>query len=494
MLTNRFRFGAFCSASLVVTWSGIVSAQTQNPPADDADVEIGAAPTSSVPAPAAPNAPTAPAAPAAPPANLPAPPAPAPGSAANATTAPPPPAAPPPVAPAKDTPSEPFVELRGYAQVEYQSHQDSEEQLQQGTSTPLNQNRFLVRRGRFIARRAWQYTSLELEFDGNTTSGPAFSLYRAEASVFYRGSDDKNKAPLAQLTLGLFRLPFGVELIESPSTRWFMERTQMSRAFWPTEIDVGGRLSGEAGPFHYAAALTNGEPFGEKNGFQLQDPNKNKDLTFNVGAKGTPFDALTISGGISANKGRGFHSGTAATKSQVTWSDANGNGTIDAGELTGSTARAALPSENFERWGVGGDLQFALNTPLGTSSLFGEVIIAENLDRGYFVADPVSMGQDLRELGYFVAFTQEITPYAVAGFRFDYYDPNADATDHRAGKSLPIKNTVKTFSPLVGVTLPKRARLVFQYDIIKDYLGRNLQGVPADLKNNAWTLRMQVSL
>ena len=405
--------------------------------------------------------------------------------------APPPPVVPPP---ASSAPSEPLVELRGYAQMEYQSHQDSEEQLQQGTTTPLNQNRFLVRRGRFIARRAWQYTSLEFEFDGNTTSGPSFSLYRAEASVFYRGSNDKTVPPLAQLTLGLFRLPFGVELVESPSTRWFMERTQMSRAFWPTEIEIGGRLSGEAGPFHYAAALTNGEPFGEKNGFQLQDPNKNKDLTFNVGAKGNPLDTLTISGGVSANRGRGFHAGTAATKPQVTWNDTNGNGAVDTGELVGSSARAALPSENFERWAVGGDLQLAVQTPLGNSSLFGEVVVAENLDRGYFPADPVSSGSDLREFGYFVGFVQELTPYAVLGFRYDYYDPNADATDHRAGKTLPIKNTVHTYSPLVGVTLPKRARLVFQYDIIKDYLARDLQGVPADLKNNAWTLRLQVSL
>ncbi len=392
-------------------------------------------------------------------------------------------------APGKD---EPFIQIRGYAQVEYQSHQDSEEQLQQGTSAPLNQNRFLLRRGRLIVGRAWQYTSLEFEFDGNTTSGPAFSLYRAEASAFYRTSTDK--APLVQFTAGLFRLPFGVELVESPSTRWFMERTQMSRAFWPTEIDVGGRLSGEAGPFHYAGAVTNGEPFGEKNGFQLQDPNKNKDLTFNFGAKGNPLEAVTISGGISANKGRGFHPGTAATKPQVTWSDLNGNGTVDAGELVGSPARAATPSENFERWAVGGDLQLSVQSPLGASSLFGEVIVAENLDRGYFPADPVSSGNDLREFGYFIAFIQEVTPYAAVGFRYDYYDPNADATTSHSGKTLPLKNTVHTYSPMVGVALPKRARLVFQYDIIKDYLARDQQGVPSDLKNNAWTLRMQVSL
>jgi hypothetical protein len=53
---------------------------------------------------------------------------------------------------------------------------------------------------------------------------------------------------------------------------------------------------------------------------------------------------------------------------------------------------------------------------------------------------------------------------------------------------------VTTYSPLVGIQLPKRARLCFQYDIIKDHLARDVSGVPTDLKNNAWTLRLQVNL
>jgi hypothetical protein len=275
-----------------------------------------------------------------------------------------------------------------------------------------------------------------------------------------------------------------------------MERTQLSRALFPTEIDLGGRLSGEAGPFRYAAALTNGEPLGEKSGFQLQDPNKNKDLTLSVGAKGSPVDFITINGGISASKGRGFHAGTSATKSTATWVDQNENGMIDAGstELLGAAAQAAVKSQTFERWAIGGDLTIEVKTPLGTTSLFGEVVAAKNMDRGFFPADPVSAGSDLRELGYFVGLTQEITEYAVVGFRADFYDPNADTTDRRAGKTLPAKNTVTTYSPLVGVQLPNRARLVFQYDVIKDYLARDTRGVPTNLDNDAWTLRLQVSL
>ena len=126
---------------------------------------------------------------------------------------------------------------------------------------------------------------------------------------------------------------------------------------------------------------------------------------------------------------------------------------------------------------------------------YGEVIAAKNLDRGFFVADPVAPPQvDLRELGFYVGFLQAITPYAVVGLRAEYYDPNADSSEPRAGRIVPLKNTVRVLSPLAGLTLPNRARLLFQYDFIRDHLGRNVEGIPADLSNDAWTVRLQVNL
>jgi hypothetical protein len=59
---------------------------------------------------------------------------------------------------------------------------------------------------------------------------------------------------------------------------------------------------------------------------------------------------------------------------------------------------------------------------------------------------------------------------------------------------LPKTQTVKTLSPLVGLVLPERARLLLQYDFIRDYLARDDAGVPSDADNNQWTLRLQVEL
>lgn len=411
--------------------------------------------------------------------------------AANASPGDPRPVASPSAAPAVAE-AAPFIDLGGYVQAEYQSHADSENQVRQGGAL-LNQNRFLIRRARVNLKRVWQYSSLEVELDGNTTSGPSIGLYRAEASLFLVPKQDKDAPPYLQLTAGMFRLPFGFETPESSRTRWFMERTQTSRALFPSEIDVGARLSGGYSVFRYAVALTNGEPLGSR-GFPLQDPNKSKDITWRLGAVTRPTKSLGIDGGVSLNTGKGFHRGTDATKGIVTWSDTNEDGVVQPAELIGNPSTAEVTSADFKRWAMGADLQLRLDTALGTTTLLGEFILAQNLDRSFFPADPVQTQLDAREFGWHVALLQQITRYGIVGARIEFYDPNADATDRRAGKTMPAKNTVWAVSPMLGLNLPDRARLAFQYDFIRDYLARDKLGVPADLSNNQWTLRLQVNL
>ena len=48
-----------------------------------------------------------------------------------------------------------------------------------------------------------------------------------------------------------------------------------------------------------------------------------------------------------------------------------------------------------------------------------------------------STSGDARELGYYVAFVQEVTPYGLVGFRFDFYDGNSDFIESRRGELLP---------------------------------------------------------
>ncbi|NUP07294.1 MAG: hypothetical protein HOW73_14665 [Polyangiaceae bacterium] len=396
-------------------------------------------------------------------------------------------------------------DISAYVQAQYEWHQDSEDELVQG-GQPLNQDRFLIRRGRVRLDAAWSWSALSLEVDGNTTRGPSFGLRRAEASLLWRGPwggpatdlsalrGGDGAPPLMMLTVGLMDIPFGFELGHAARDRVFTERSTGSVALFPGEPDVGARLSGGISFFRYSLAVMNGEPLDERAGRVTRDYNDDKDFVGRLGVHVNPIESLTISGGVSALRGTGFHAGNDGTKDDVQWKDINENGSIDPGELIAAPGSAPTPSENFDRWGLGLDLRIRIETPIGETHVYGEATIAQNLDRGLFVADPILTGIDVRELAAYGAVVQEITPYAFVGFRFDWYDPNGDFFDTRGGKVLPSSQVVRTLSPVVGGGFPGQWRLSVQYDNVDDSLARDAIGLPADLDNDRFTARLQVSL
>ena len=157
-------------------------------------------------------------------------------------------------------------------QAQYEQHQDSADQvLQDGTY--LNQDCFLVRRGRLRFDAAWEHVELAVEVDANTVNGPAFGPRRVNASIVWEGypwdgkllprGPREDNVPLARLTAGLTGIPFGLELADSPRDRVFLERSSASQAFFPGEQDVGMVLTGGAGFFRYSIAEMNGDPLSD---------------------------------------------------------------------------------------------------------------------------------------------------------------------------------------------------------------------------------------
>jgi hypothetical protein len=383
------------------------------------------------------------------------------------------------------------LRIGGYIQAQYEHSGLSEDQLQQGGS-PINQDRFLLRRGRLRVDHGWQYAAGTLELDANTVRGPAVGIRRAEASLLYRNEADPEGTPLVALTLGVTDIPFGYELGESARTRRFMERSLGSGALFPSEADLGLRVWGAVSFVRYAVALMNGEPLDDR-GFP-RDPNAAKDLLGRVGVDVKPVDLVSVTGGASFATGKGFHPGGQATKDSFTWTDTNLDGAVSTTELIPIPGSAASPSENFERWALGLDLGLTFHTKAGDSRVYGEAFVASNYDRAYAPADPVSVGFDVRHTGIYGAVLQDVTRFGFAGFRIGYYDPNADSQEQRAGSFVPLDQSVLTLSPLLGLELKDQARLVVQYDFVRDSLGRDTRGVPADIENDLLTVRLQVEL
>jgi hypothetical protein len=385
------------------------------------------------------------------------------------------------------------LSVGGFVQAQYENHEDSQDQLNANGGI-LNKDRFSIRRARVSATGEWEYAAVTLQLDANTTNGPQVDLRKAEASLQYR--PDRSKPPMIMATLGLFDIPFGFENVEASHTRYFMEPSTASQALFPGQADLGVRLAGALGFFRYTLALQNGEPIGEATPYVAQDPNAAKDVIARFGFDSQPSRRVQVAGGVSGLTGTGFHPGILASGPSLGWRDTNGNGVVDTGngEIVGVPAQSATPSQNFNRWAVGADLRTSIRWWPGVLKLYGELILAQNLDRGQYVADPILTGQDQRELGFYVAALQEVTRWGIVGIRYDYYDPNSNFFDKRGGSLIPSSEVIQTVSPLVGLVLPDRARLLFQYDFISNSYARSAIGIPTQLADNVLTLRLQVQL
>lgn len=460
------------------------------------------APPAPVEAPAAPAAPIVTATPAAPVA------APAEAPAAPAVTAPAPaPATPAPVAPASPTPapttgtesSSGFTLPLGafslrvlpYLQAQYESHEESEDQLSSDGAHLLNRDRFVLRRGRLVVGVDHRWMQLLLELDVNTQQGLAVGARQAEATL--RMPVDAHGRSPAALTLGLFRTPFGHEVLRSARDRVFAENATFAQAFFPGESDVGARVQGAVGWFRYAVAVVNGHPIDEPV-YGGRAPTAPRDVVGRVGVD-VRGERVRLTAGLSALGGSGFHAGSAQGVDTLGVRNTSETGTLTPDDLTLIQGRAAVRSQNFARFAAGADVAVdARLTPDVSLYAWLEGALGQNMDRGLFFTDPVVTGYDLRGLGLVAGATATLFSRALVGLRVDWYNPNVDGTASVAGRIVVAPRDLLTVSALAGVQVPGTAtRLVAQYDVVRDHLALGTDGLPTDFANNRFTLRLQVS-
>lgn len=381
--------------------------------------------------------------------------------------------------------------LSGFLQVDAAAwNQQSQDQLNPGSGDLLNQTRFNIKRARLRAELDWRIIGAAVEFDGNTNNGYQARIIGAEVSLKWK-SKDPYQQPYLQLTAGSFKIPFGFEVGQRDTDRLFLERSTMEHAFFNGEYDLGARLFGGWRFLRYSLAVMNGDPIGEK-AFPGRDPNEAKDVIGRVGVEERIMHKIGLAGDLSGLWGTGFHKGTLATKNTLVWRDTNQDGAVQLNELNATTAQAATPSVNFQHWAIGGDLRFGIPLPVvGELLLYGELTYASNLDRFLLVADPVSANRDFREFGFYVGATQELTPWAQLGVRYDRYDPDRDGNDLRNGVQVPRDLTYQTWAVAAAARYPGYARLIVEYDHNSNALGRDLNGTPTTLAADTFMIRAE---
>jgi len=211
--------------------------------------------------------------------------------------------------------------------------------------------------------------------------------------------------------MGIFKIPFGYEVLQSDADRPFIDRSWGEQNLTPAEYDTGARAYTTALERKLAVqvAVVNGATQGEKNFAIVPDLNKGKDVVGRVAYNFGMFDA-----GMSGDYGQG----------QV----------VDA---------TTLRFKQFPRWGV--NLEAALHhtfvKSLGGTRVFAEATLAKNLDRGvkYTVAVPAIPAdivngyvQDHDERNTWFRVEQDLGEYLTLAARYDYYTPDsAQANDGR---------------------------------------------------------------
>jgi len=340
----------------------------------------------------------------------------------------------------------------GYIQAQYEVHDDSENEVE-GT-TLRNQDRFLIRRGR-----------LKLQYDGIEHARFMIQLDATSTGVGLRDAVASLIEPWTgwdiELAAGLFKNPFGFEVLQSSSDRVFPERTFLDRALYPGERDLGVRLSGKHELFRFALALVNGDPIGER-AFPGRDPNSFKDLVGRVGIATSLVDV-----GLSGHVGTEFQPGTPATDAETVWLDANEDAVVDPGEVTTTQAEAAVGSENATRYRLGFDAQLHHEIAgLGKLEVLAEVAYAHR-------AETDLAGKQSLVAGY-LGVVQHWQDRAGIAFRAELFDPDLDAGQDQT----IVLEPVLLFYPVPAV------RLSAAYDIVLE------QGDAVG--NNVFTARMQV--
>lgn len=384
----------------------------------------------------------------------------------------------------------PGFNLWGFVQVQIQGNQLSEDELD-ADGESLNQFTVGLRRARLRLDHGWKYAFATLELDASTVGGPAVRVRRAEASLLYRAGVEENITPPFILTAGVTDIPFGYELGQSQRDRLFMEQSLPSRAIFPTPADLGVKFWGAYHWAEYAVAVVNGETQGRWG--VPEDQNSAKDLAIRVGASASPAKNIRLAGGTSAYVGKGFSPGQPATKDTIQWIDLNNNGVADSDEIQGFTGSSAISSANYSRYAIGADADLTVKFPIGPLKVGGELYVASNMDRGVLPNDPIITGADSQQFGASFYGVQGITQWFAVGVRAAFYDPNSNLLEQRSGTYHLRNQTFWELSPTIALTLD-RARLSAAYDFIWDNLGRDASGVPTDVANNEWTLRLQVDL
>jgi len=250
-----------------------------------------------------------------------------------------------------------------------------------------------------------------MEIDPSLSGGDAPGRGTIARNVEAQGIARWNANAATMFGVGIFKIPFGFEILQSDADRPFIERSWGEQNMFPSEFDTGAKayttirashagFDGKDVKLDFQVALINGTMLGEPNFVLVPDLNKSKDV---VGRVSFDFaDWLDV--GVSGYYGQGQ--------------------TVD---------KALLRFKQYPRWAFNAELGVHHEWKKGWGTrLLGEVTLGEDMDRGTKYAFALPAIQQIIALdvtkidqrSYWVRLEQDITEWGTLGVRFDQYTPD----------------------------------------------------------------------
>jgi hypothetical protein len=321
--------------------------------------------------------------------------------------------------------------------------------IAKSNGSTTNGDYFRLRRARLKTEfMPTEGTRLVFEFDptpaGGTVGGTGTIARQVEAQGIARWSPFVT----TEFAAGIFKIPFGFEVLQTDADRPFIERSWGEQNMTPGEFDTGARAyttwAKDRRSFGLQVAIVNGQTEGEP-GFSLDpDLNRSKDLV------GRTF----------------FDFGD--------WVEIGASGYYGEGQNVNAMN---LEFKQFVRWAGNGELNLrhTFSESVGATKIFSEVTFAQNMDRGvhYGFAVPAiptpftANVVNLKERSVWVRLEQDFSKWVTLGGRWDEYTPDTSLAS----------NARDTFAVVGVIHFTPWLQTMIEYDHAIDHV--HPSGAPA---------------
>ena len=379
--------------------------------------------------------------------------------------------------------------VTGYIQPQYQvAQKEGINSYEGGNFAEHASNRFMLRRAR---------VRFDYRMPGKAGDFPAalftFQFEATERDVNVRDMFVRIFEPSKNhfsLSLGLFSRPFGYEVNLSSSFRETPERGRMSQILMPSERDLGAMVSYESQKpdkkdlqLKFDIGMFNGQGKSGPSEFDSY-----KDLISRLTLK-----PVTVSGGFSVSGGLSLLYGGWYQPTRYRYE-------MDKGNTKEFRIDSSLSNEGGKapRHYYGADVQLVQKHGWGKTELRGEYWRGTQPGTAATTSNPGTLPVGptyIRDFdGAFIYLLQNIinSNWEVMA-KYDWYDPNTKASGKDIGASNLTAADIKYATLGIGLTRYFTGNLkVLAYYAMVQNEKTTLAGYTEDLKDNVFTLRMQL--